>query len=92
MSLSTTNAPSALSVPEVERELLRMLIEEGSSDAASLGIAVSDFTVPAYASIFGMILRADGTADYATLYDPCEAAGISNALDMIIQRSIFSIR
>lgn len=86
---STTN-PGALSLPEVERELLRLLMEDGAIDAASLGLRESDFTIPAYGSIFGMILRADGTADFATLYEPCEAAGITDALNAIIQRSVFS--
>lgn len=85
-----TYEAGALSLPEVERELLRMLIEGGTTDAATLGIRESDFTIPAYASIFGMILRAEGAADFATLYEPCEAAGITNALNTIIQRSVFS--
>lgn len=80
----------ALSLPEVERELLRTLIEDGSAEAASLGITEADFTIPAYASIFGMILRADGTADFATLYEPCETAGISDALFAVIQHTTFS--
>lgn len=80
----------ALSLPEVERELLRMLIEDGSAEAASLGIAEADFTIPTYASIFDMILRADGTADFATLYEPCETAGISDTLFAVIQHTTFS--
>ena len=48
-----------------------MLIEDGKTDAASLGLSESDFTTPAFASIFGMILRTEGTADFVTLYEPC---------------------
>lgn len=88
--MPSTTSPGALSLPEVERELLRLLLEDGASDAASLGLSESDFTIPAYAMIFGMIVRADGTADFVTLYEPCEAAGIEDALNAIIQRTVFS--
>ena len=67
-----------------------MLIEDGKTDAASLGLSESDFTTPAFASIFGMILRTEGTADFVTLYEPCEEAGIVDALYAIIERTVFS--
>lgn len=80
----------ALSLPEVEREFLRRIIDAGTVDASSLGVSERDFTIPAYATIFGLICKASGVADFATLYEPCEEAGVNNELFTVIEHPVFS--
>lgn len=79
----------ALSLPEVERELLRMILDGEAGDIPALGIAPADFTVRDYSRLFALCLE-QKKADFATLYDRCEADGLADALMAVNQRATFS--
>lgn len=80
---------SALSLPEVERELLRMVLDGEACDLPALGLSAADFTMPDYAKIFALCLET-GKPDYAGLYDRCVSDGLVDALNGVIQRATFS--
>lgn len=90
MQSTTLSDRGVLSLPKVERELLRMVLEDENVDIFTLGLSPQDFTVPDYGRIFELCLAAGRRVDYVTIYDLCVAEGIPNALDEVIDRATFS--
>lgn len=85
----TNSNSGALSLPEVERELLRMILDGEAGELPALGLAPADFTIGDYARIFTLCIE-QGKPDFVTLYDRCEADGLSDALMTVSQRATFS--
>lgn len=85
----TKSNSGALSLPEVERELLRMVIDGEAGELPALGLAPADFTVGDYSRIFSLCLE-QGKPDFVTLYDRCEAEGLADALLTVSNRAVFS--
>lgn len=79
----------ALSLPEVERELLRMILDGEAGELPALGLTPADFTVRDYSRIFALCIE-QGKPDFVTLYDRCEADGLADVLMAVSQRAIFS--
>lgn len=85
----TSSNSGALSLPEVERELLRMILDGEAGELPALGLAPADFTVGDYSRIFALCIE-QGKPDFVTLYDRCEADGLADALMAVNQRATFS--
>ena len=85
----TNSNSGSLSLPEVERELLRMILDGEAGELPALGLTPADFTFEPYGKIFALCLE-QGKADFATLFDRCEVDGLADALMAVSQRAIFS--
>lgn len=86
----TINENGVLALPKVEHQLLRMILDSEAGDLSALGLSPDDFTNADFGKIFGLCLKAEGRCDLVTLYDPCEALGISEALLSLTSNAIYS--